>query len=451
MISFTQDQYITIAQRYSSKTQLRIKNWQVFKIIRDNGWLEYCKFSKPHRKITKNLCKELASQCQTKAEFRKLDLTAYTKALHHNWLSEFNLADKPIKWNKEACIQAANNCLNRNEFRKRYPGAYNSAFRNKWIDAIQFPIKPRCNKRTNEEIIEVAKKYTTLSDFYKYDRNFYNLAHHHKLIKSFTWLKRKEDRLDHSISDTVYVYEFPNKVVYIGRTINTTRRHYEHTHDTDSPVYKYAKNNQLDVPTPIYVYANITYKEGQIREAELIEQYKANHWTLLNKMPAGGLGSLRNFCKSTCINIAAKYHYKKDLYQERPDIYAALHRHGWMSECTWLMSYKPKYADITYEQFIEITKSCKTRSDVFLLSHSLYSTAKTYGWLDNRFPAKIIPCKIEQYALDGTFIASYNTIGDAARALNIPTDTIIRICKGYVKKPRTYIFKYKTDNISYKK
>lgn len=451
MKSFTQAQYIEIAQCYSSKTQLRIKNWQVFKIIRDNGWFKYCTFAKSHRKITKSLCQELASQCKTKTDFRKLDISAYTKSMQHNWIAEFNLADKPIKWTKDACIQAAKNCISRTDFRKRYSGAYNSALRNKWIDEIQFPIEPRCNKRTDTEIINAAKKYTTLSDFYKYERNFYNLSVRRKLISKFTWLKRKEEHLDHLLSDTVYVYEFPNKVAYIGRTINTIRRHYEHTHNADSPVYKHAKNNQLDIPTPIYLYTNITYKEGQIREAELIEKYKANHWVLLNKMPAGGLGALKNISKSTCINIAAKYHYKKDLYQDRPDIYAALHRRGWMSECKWLASYKTKYADITYEQFIEITQSCKTRSDVFLLSQSLYSTAKTYGWLDTRFPAKITPCKIDQYALDGTFIASYNTIGDAARTLNISTDTIIRICKGYIKKPRIYLFKYRNDNIRDKK
>lgn len=349
----------------------------------------------------------------------------------------------PIKWTKEACLEAAKQCVSLKEFEQTYNGAYKRALKQGWLNDIVFPIPRRCTHRSDDEIISVAKLYTTLSDFYRKERNFYGLAHRRGLLQTFTWLKRKYDN-NHTIHDAVYVYEFKDtKTAYVGRTIDTERRHNEHKKDIRSAVYQYAHSQNIEIPTPRLLYTHLSIKDGQRLEAETIQNYTQNGWVLLNKAPTGSVGSLTEFSKSECVNIAKRYIFKKDLANDYPKIYAALQRHNWLKECIWLKSYKRRDEDITYGQFVAVASKYKSRSDFAHSHHALYDIGRERGWVDSIFPAKLKPKPVIQYDLNGTLIAEYASIGEAARVTGCDTDRIIACCKHRQRHTHHYKFEYK--------
>ena len=397
-------------------------------------------------KYTKEYCKSIADTCKSRKEFKNKNINAYHKALAEHWLDEFGLTiDRHIKWTKEACINAASECYRWSEFHDKYPGAYYSVIKNNWRNELVFPVPIKCKKRTNEEITNVAKQYTSYSEFYRKERSFYYLAHKHKILQTFTWLQRKEDRPENGITDNVYVYEFTHtKVAYVGRTINPNRRHYEHVHNNQSAVYKYALKNHVDIPEPKYIYTNIAIKEGKLQEANTIKYYQDNGWVLLNKAPAGSIGSLSVYSKSQCITIAKRYKFKKDLFLDKPTIYNALVRHHWIKECTWLKSYKRKWDDITYDQFVDIAKKYTCRSVFRQHNSALYYVVAEKGWVDKYFPPKIKPRPVVQYTMDGKYVAEYKSVSDAAKALNCVTDSIINCCKHRTRYIKHFKVEYKS-------
>lgn len=399
-------------------------------------------------KYSKEFCKTIASTCKTRKEFRLKHPNAYKKSLQKHWLDEFGLPYiKQIKWTYDEFVKVARQCRTANDLHNNYPGAYRHAKKCGWLDAYQFPIPKRVCRRTDEEIIEVAKKYTSYSEFYKKERNFYDLAHQRKLLPQFTWLIRKENLNGVVYSDNVYVYEFKQyKVAYIGRTIDPIRRHKEHSLHEKGCVWKFAHNHNCSIPEPIYVYKNVNIKTGQRLEGEVMQQYRDNGWTLLNKAPAGSLGGMTQLSKSTCVNIAKRYMYKKDLFNERPEIYSALLRHKWMNQCTWLKSYKRKWDDITFDEFTKIAMNYKTRSEFVSKCHALYDVANERGWIDILFKRRIEPKPVVQYTKDGTLVAEYKSVGEAARALHCDNDLIINCCKHRRKYTHNYRFEYKESH-----
>ena len=396
-------------------------------------------------KYAKDFCKTIASTCKTRKEFQLKHPSAYRKALHEHWLDEFGLPYiKQIKWTYDEFVKVAKQCRSVSDLHNNYPGAYRHAQKCGWLDTYQFPIPKRVCRRTDEEIIAVAKQYTSYSEFYQKERNFYGLAHRRKLLPQFTWLIRKESANGVVYRDNVYVYEFKHyKVAYIGRTIDPIRRHNEHSLYEKGCVWKFAHTHNCSIPEPIYVYKNVNIKTGPRLEGEVMQQYRDNGWTLLNKAPAGSLGGMTEFSKSTCINIAKRYMYKKDLFNERPEIYSALLRHKWMNQCTWLKSYKRKWDDITFDDFIKIAKKYRTRTDFSHKNSALYNVANERGWIDKLYTRKIVPRPVVQYTLDGQFIAEYSSVGEAARATHCDTDRIIACCKHRQRYTHHFKFEYK--------
>ena len=395
-------------------------------------------------KYTKEYCKLLAQQCQSRADFKRLNSEAYRKALTKKWLDEFGLFhESHIKWTREACFDAATKCRTITEFITKYNAAYRRSKICGWLDDIKFQVPRHVSHRSDDEIILCAKQYTSYSDFYKKERGMYGLAHKRGLLNSFTWLKRRTD-FNKDIHDNIYVYEFKDyQTAYVGRTINPERRHAEHSLYEHGSVYQFAISHNCKIPDPIYVYKNVNIKDGPRLEGETITKYKTDGWVLLNKAPAGSMGALTEYSKSTCINIAKQYQYKTDLKMTRPEIYSALLRHKWMKECTWLKSYKRKWDTLTFDEFKALVNNYRTRSEISCHNHALYNIGLERGWLDMVLPAKITPKPVIQYNLDGTFIAEYKSVGEASLVTGCDTDRIIACCKHRQRYTHHYKFEYK--------
>ena len=53
--------------------------------------------------------------------------------------------------------------------------------------------------------------------------------------------------------------------------------------------------------------------------------------------------------------------------------------------------------------------------------------------------------KVVQLKLDGTYVATYDCIADAAKSVNGYTSHISKCCKGKLKKHKNYMWIYETD------
>ena len=102
-----------------------------------------------------------------------------------------------LYWTKERCFSAAKQCKTRNEYKKKFMTAYMKSLKMKWMD-------------------------------------------------DYIWFLPPIHKIHKEKIDLIYVYEFPNKVVYIGRTIKIDVRHWEHKNRKDKDtVAKYIDKNKF--------------------------------------------------------------------------------------------------------------------------------------------------------------------------------------------------------------
>jgi predicted GIY-YIG superfamily endonuclease len=126
----------------------------------------------------------------------------------------------------------------------------------------------------------------------------------------------------------LYAFEFSDKSVYVGLTWNYEQRYANH------------KNN------PILIEKRKTEKEEFVayneffpakiagaKEQELVNLYKSNGWTILNKAAAGALGASRAFWTfNRCLEEAKKYKTKQQFRLGSPSCYVIVCRNNWKDE-----------------------------------------------------------------------------------------------------------------------
>ena len=435
-----------LASQCKNKKELYELDMHVYWKCRREAWFSEF-FPTRGKTLTKDICKDIASKCESASEFASKDRLAYIKSRNSNWLIEF-FPDMRIRhsYTYDECKQLAAKCNNRTEFKTRYHAAYDASHKNNWIDNFKFPnIRTTCRGKpiiTDDDVISVAKKCTTLKEFITQYPTWYANARKRRLISKFTWLKRHSDLLN-GFNDNVYVYEFKRtKTAYIGRTVLPTTRDNEHRRPGDS-VYEYATLHNMRIPKPKYLYTQLTLTQGVELEGAMMEQYKKNGWHLINKAKAGSVGSLHKYTKKHCIEVAKQYTWLSDFKKNDSLILDALRRHGWIADCTWLKSSIQRSSDWTYDKCHAEALKYKGRNDFYEKSNYAYRVAKKNGWLEKWFPSKIYQLQpVAQYSYDGkTLLATYTSIKDAADAVHASPCNISACCSGIYKRTKGFVWK----------
>lgn len=228
-------------------------------------------------------CFEEATKYNHRSDFKKQSGRAYYVLCKNHLLDEAckHMAKKDTitKWTKENCIKAAQQCKTKSEFNLRFCGA-----------------------------MKISKK-----------RGWYN-----ELVQYFTPIGSKYHRC-------IYVCEFSDNHAYVGLTYNFEKRKKAHLQNKDSSVFKYIQASNLE-PLFKQVTEYIDYGEASIKEGEILNQYKNNGWTMLNKAPTGGLGSqdevVRKWTEESCLLTAKKCSSYKQFSNEFPGALEYCKRHG---------------------------------------------------------------------------------------------------------------------------
>lgn len=308
-------------------------------------------------------------------------------------------------------------------------------------------------KWTYEKCKDAALQCSTLSEFIKKFKSAYAASYRKRWIDDFDWLERSVSPYNKKL-DYVYVYLFNNYTVYIGRTIEPNKRHNKHKTDTKDTVYKFAQQNNIDVPEMTILESSLTLEEGLEREDYYVKKYRDEGWNVLNKAKtgkkSGSLGGLNStkWTYNKCYKEAKKYTTLRDFRNGNPTVYGKCLKEQWLELFDWL----EREIRWTKENCIEESKKYKTLKEFRTQSHQAYYVLLKMGlinnlvWLDKGTSRKKIVIK---YALDGQEIERYSGVSEAAKQNGYTSKSgIINCCLGINKTYKGFLWKYKESEVA---
>lgn len=265
---------------------------------------------------------------------------------------------------------------------------------------------------TKEIVFEIAKSCKCRSEFQKLNQQAYHVARINSWLDEMDWfgIPQRHKPIENIRNNIVYIYEFPNKVAYIGRTNNLKKRHKEHKREhkhsngkiSISQVLKYANDNSLLVPQPIILKNDLTLSESRAIEDEMCEKYKRDGYHLLNIAKTG--------INSGSIGAALLYD--------------------------------------NYDEILEKAKTCKSRSEFKRNFGSMYNAARRMkifesianecGWRKNCSEKAIIV-----YTVNNEYVGEFKNARLSSDATNVDYRLISMNCLEKTKQAKGFIFKFK--------
>lgn len=238
--------------------------------------------------------------------------------------------------------------------------------------------------KDKEHVIKESKKYYCRSDFNKFSRKAYEEARKNKWLDEMTWLNSKNVYVDKV--DTVYKYNFKEKnAVYIGRTVHIDLRDYQHRTVLNDSVYKFAKENNLEIPKMEIIESKLTVPEGINREIYWEQYYRDNGYTIINQKACGSIGSMAKgkWSRNKCFEESKKYNSRADFFNNSSSAYQKALKEGWLDEMTWLSNthrYTRGYWK-NKEHVMEEAKKYASKKEFEENSHSAFLAAHRYGFI----------------------------------------------------------------------
>jgi hypothetical protein len=290
--------------------------------------------------------------------------------------------EKHIKWTKEEVYKEASKYTTISDFQINAVGAYVSANKNGWLDDIRKSFIVKKRHWTKDEIQKIANNYIHRGEFCiengaacKYARS---KGWYEEIVKHMEPVGNKYNRV-------VYVFEFPDKSVYVGLTGNVDRRERSHTKDEENSAVKLHMIRLGEKPKmKIVSDGYIDYKDAQNMEGCVLEKYRDEGWKILNRTKTGSLGSCTRLWTIEMVKeVVKKYNSRTDLLNNEPNAYAAAARNGWLEDIfkdvkrlinpnnTW-----------TYELVSKEAAKYNKKSDFVKGSPLAYHAARRNGWFN---------------------------------------------------------------------
>jgi predicted GIY-YIG superfamily endonuclease len=441
---YSDDELRNIAKQYQTKTEFLKASSGGYDAAMQRGKEFYDDITshmidghaKP-RKYSDETLKELISNYTSLSDFRNEHPGAYDAILKKSEevRNEFykNLTIKKRPYSKEDIINISKDYTTLKDFWDNQSGAAVAAKRygeDFFNEVTKHMTRKRRDNVTDDDLINIAKQYKDLTDFYKNEPSTYSLLGQRGLLKTATaHLKRdvvnwtKDDlitiskkyvnlrdfRKDYenlyawgltNVSEKerkeifshfkplgnlrkrlIYSFEFPDKSVYVGLTFDADGRYKQHQKSVTSAVNKYGKETGL-IPTFNILTEYVSDEEAVKMEYEYVNQYRNNGWRILNIAKTGGLGS---FPIKWTIDIlkqeALKYKTRVEFLKMNPKAYGAALRYKIMDDITKHMG-KRKNEKISTEYILSVAKQYKVLKDFVKDHQNLYTLILQRGLID---------------------------------------------------------------------
>lgn len=245
---------------------------------------------------------------------------------------------------------------------------------------------------SDEELENIAKKYTTKRDFGKYHGGAYQVAlrrghdFFNKITSHMKKLGSKRKRL-------VYGYFFPkSNAVYIGLTYDIGQRNLAHTQDDKRPtsVRKYI-NTTNEIPKLVKFTDYIDVDEAAKKEDEFISKFRREGFVIINKVKGGGVGHGLKYTDEELRNLISSITDLKDFYKNHRPLYKAAQNRGkeFFNDVTKDMERSnPTW---TVELVNNFAKKVSSKSEFNSKYPNAYRAAKNMNILKDLFPDVPIP------------------------------------------------------------
>ena len=237
----------------------------------------------------------------------------------------------------------------------------------------------KMHRYTKEECMEVAKKYTTRTEFSELAPQYYFRACAKHWIKEICKHMERQGNLERR---KIYVFEFSDNYAYVGLAMNPERREKQHLSTNTSSVFKHIE----DTGCKEYVFKVLSddfLSSNQAAEEEdnKINEYRENGWNMINIRPGGDLGYIpKKYTKEYCANIAKKYQYRIDFIKGDKDTYEGARRYGYLDEVCAHM--KPKKQMPSKEEYAKIALKYNTTAEFRKQNNKALEYIIRHGWYD---------------------------------------------------------------------
>lgn len=302
----------------------------------------------------------------------------------------------------DECLNIAKKYYYRSDLLKNEPNVYDKLRRNKLLQVAcqHMPYKLHHGTYTLDYIKEKMSLCKTKSEFNK------KYPYLYKIIKKNQWEKETDGilkQVGNRYFRCIYACEFSNSHVYVGLTYDFQKRQKQHLTCKNSTIYQYISQTN-DIPIFIQKTDYIECQSASKKEGEILNYYKDNGWTILNKAKTGGLGSAlekkqpkghyvnnelffgrKYWTKEKCYTEALKYKTKKELRENAPTLYNISLRNEWFSDYYWLKDEGKKFKYWTKERCLNEALKYKNRKDLFEKSNSCYQIICRNGWANEAF------------------------------------------------------------------
>jgi predicted GIY-YIG superfamily endonuclease len=186
------------------------------------------------------------------------------------------------KWDVESLASEAKKYSTRTEFARSNSYAYACAMRQGILDQICGHMVHRRQKLTPERVAQLAAACKTRSEFGKKHSPAYKKACDWGILDEVC--AHMAHIGNHAIR-AIYAIEFSDRSVYVGLTYNYDKRYSEH---------KNRKGLQKRFTSLTHYFRRfdewLPIEEAKKKEAETIDEYRKNGWTILNRAKAGAVG-----------------------------------------------------------------------------------------------------------------------------------------------------------------
>ena len=141
------------------------------------------------------------------------------------------------------------------------PAAYQLASKRKLLPQLTSHMSSKiANDYSYEDLLKIALKYKTNTEFMNANAGAYSTAVQRKIIDDIT---KHMVPVGSLFKRMVYVYEFPDNHVYVGLTYNQKKREYGHLRDVRSSVYQHILKTKIE--------GNLAYVTSRYPEVPLSE------------------------------------------------------------------------------------------------------------------------------------------------------------------------------------
>lgn len=371
--------------------------------------------AKKSDKYSKEHCKNIALFCKSRKEFRESHRSEYLFCLRNGWIEEvcshFELNKAlPDYWNVHY-QEAISQCDTRHEMFRRFPGAFyflkRSGLFEKYCSCLA-EMRYDINRLSEEDLIHVAKKYNSLTDFAKYDGAIFNDIHRRGLLYTVCshlinkdYINEKIERISTSLEDESNEL---NELIAIARSCSDfTEFRKEHGNAYCIAINKewidmvsviIPEGSKFDLAT-IAEHANSCNSLSEFKRKYTREYLEAEAMGYIDQIRNifNEKNNIRDYSLETVLRIASKCSSYKEFRYSYSNLYFAANRRGWLPKVKELL---PKEARERYskDQIIELAKKYENRKSFIENEPSAYNAARHNKWMDEI--NSILPVKVRK-------------------------------------------------------